>query len=768
MATTDLPGVEASTLVTPLSLAAELPATLIGGKARTLAVLKRGGFPVPDGFVVTTAAFERCAALHELPADTPQNAVERLTFPDDLVAAIDTALAALGAGAVAVRSSSVAEDLADSSFAGQYESVLDVCGVTAVSAAIRRCWASAFAARVRAYQLSRGEEAGGMAVLVQRMVAADAAGVAFTANPLTGDPEVAIVSSVHGLGERLVSGSADAEEWTVGVETAERTHGAELEVLDAATAQRIARMAREIAATFKTPQDVEWAMTGGAIAVLQARPMTALPAPMAWSAPGPGLWTRYFRFGEWLHDPVTPLFAEWPLTAMENALAAAAKKDLGVVYRPPHHRQVNGWYFGRFPDLGPRLLLSMLLHRPALLLAAGPATALFGDFGARHGIDPAVRRWETATLPAYRSVVQEGEARLATADATELCALVDRVAAAAGEYFYDQTVTGGFAWKAEAPLAGFYRHNLQPRLGGSHQTLLQGLYEPPAALPAHAVDSLDWYFPTVGEQEGRLQAPAASVRFLALVGEREHQTRRCRDLLSGKPRLLHRFDRLLSVAQRYVPVRERQAAELTLGWPLLRRTVLRLGEILARGGVLSDAEQVFFLTRDELTAALGADGKAAALAVRARERRATWEQQRRLLAPLMLGSWSATTRRLYRDQIEGLRSGPPVESADHLRGQPASPGRATGPARIIRGADELGRLQSGDVLVARATLPAWTPLFTRATAVVTDGGSVAAHASLVAREFGIPAVVATGDATARLRDGQIVTVDGNAGVVELR
>lgn len=103
-----------------------------------------------------------------------------------------------------------------------------------------------------------------------------------------------------------------------------------------------------------------------------------------------------------------------------------------------------------------------------------------------------------------------------------------------------------------------------------------------------------------------------------------------------------------------------------------------------------------------------------------------------------------------------------------MRGEPASPGRATGPVRVVHGAEDFERFRKGEVLVAQATAPAWTPLFSRAVAVVTDGGSLAAHASLVAREFGIPAVVATGDATVRLKDRQIVTVDGSAGLAEVQ
>ena len=98
-------------------------------------------------------------------------------------------------------------------------------------------------------------------------------------------------------------------------------------------------------------------------------------------------------------------------------------------------------------------------------------------------------------------------------------------------------------------------------------------------------------------------------------------------------------------------------------------------------------------------------------------------------------------------------------------GHPASAGSATGPVRIVHSPQDFGGFRDGDVLVAKATAPAWTPLFARAAAVVTDGGTLAAHASLVAREYAIPAVVGTGDATVRLHTGQLVTVDGTAGTV---
>jgi pyruvate,water dikinase len=223
--------------------------------------------------------------------------------------------------------------------------------------------------------------------------------------------------------------------------------------------------------------------------------------------------------------------------------------------------------------------------------------------------------------------------------------------------------------------------------------------------------------------------------------------------------VLARFDALLEVAQRYATLREQQAREFTLGWPLLRRCALRLGEAITEDGAIDDPADVYFLTRPELGAHEGTRNAVA-------ERKKRWERQRRLAAPLTLGDPPRAIRNLVHGAAEAARTRP-VSSDALLVGEPASPGRASGAVRIVRGPEDFRSFRDGEVLVARLTAPAWTPLFGRAAAVVTDGGTLAAHASLVAREYGIPAVVGAGDATLRLRDGQAVTVDGGAGTVEL-
>jgi phosphohistidine swiveling domain-containing protein len=218
----------------------------------------------------------------------------------------------------------------------------------------------------------------------------------------------------------------------------------------------------------------------------------------------------------------------------------------------------------------------------------------------------------------------------------------------------------------------------------------------------------------------------------------------------------------LRANQHYAVIREERARDFTLAWPVQRACVRRLGEHLVAAAALDRADDVFFCTRDEVLARTA--GQAEPTYATARERRERWQRQRALSAPLTLGRPPRLIGNVIDRAVRQAR-GPRKVGEGVIVGHPASAGRATGPVRIVHGRQDFAAFRQGDVLVSKATAPAWTPLFARAAAVVTDGGTLAAHASLVAREYAIPAVVGTGDATRRLHSGQQVTVDGAAGTV---
>ena len=780
---------------------------LVGGKGANLRRLLSLGLPVPPGFVVTTAAYRAFLAangLEELAVADPAALAARIAeapVPDGLRAAMLAAYQRLGAGMVAVRSSGTAEDLATASFAGQHDTFLDVSGPEGLLAAVRACWASLWTTRAVAYRRQRGwdEYAGdptnrvssqedysvplALAVVVQVMVPAEAAGVAFTANPVTGDRTETTISAVRGLGERLVSGEGVADEWVVrGVGAAKAILRRRVDgVLTAEQVQAVAELARRIEGHFGTPQDVEWAVVGGKLFVLQARPMTALPAHVTWAAPGGGGWMRNFRLGEWLPEPVTPLAESWLLVRMEEGEVDAEARDFGLRPRSPYHVIVNGWYYsspigGGLPLRG----VAAALTRHPLRIAALALSTSRPDAAERLFITAVARRWRKELLPRYQRLVALWQARVETASSIELVRAIDAVGSVAGEYLWDLSVVGGHAWKAEHALARFCHQHLPNQAIRGHQSLLLGLPAPFPETPSHAVQSLDWIRPTLGEalSASVLTSDELAERRARLEVERRIAETACREELAARPRLRHRFDTLLALAQRYAVLREEQAGWFTLGWPLLRRSVLRLGDELRLRGVIDQAGDVFFLTRMEVDAGLRADqvgrgGEVGDLRAAVIARRDEWARQRRLSPPLVLGS--PFSARVIARATDAMRAPGTVaedhpnrhEGQDVLKGMPASPGQATGPVRVILGPDDFERFQPGEVLVAQVTAPAWTPLFGLAAAVITDGGSLAAHASLVAREYGIPAVVGAGDATARLRDGQRVLVDGSAGVVTM-
>lgn len=744
---------DAGLIVASLAEAGSADRALLGGKAAELARLAAAGFAVPAGIVVTAAAIGDPELDVRLPAIAGR----------------------LGGDRFAVRSSGAAEDLPDASYAGLYETYLNV-PASDLGVAVRRCFAAAASDRVTAYHQRRGGAPAAMAVLVQVMVDPVAAGVAFTAHPVTGDRGQTVVTAVAGLADPLVSGQSTGEEWTITASgtSLTRTGPGRERVLTGRQADAVAGLARRVADRYGgRPQDIEWAIDrAGKLWLVQARPMTAVPEPVSWTPPGPGLWMRNFRLGEWLPEAVTPLFATWLLPVLEEGYLDGMQSSVGVRV-PFRYALVNGWYYNAAPIPSPKLLASVLrqggwravkiLYNALVQVGRNPAAA---DQAVLAGIE---RAWRYQHLPRYRDLVASAQTEVEKAEPPRVAELVDELGREAGMYLFYLAIVGGSAWKMEARLTRFARENLAaalPAEEGGPQVLLRGLPGTTLAVAGHAVQSVDWYHPVAGELPiGQPLPDTARQRHDELATQRTAAEQRCRTALSDRPRHRTAFERLLEVNQRYAAIREEQARDFTLAWPVLRRCAGVLGRFLTETGAIDQTDDLFFCTRDEVLAVLGdlSGGPIGGIG----GRRAMWQRQRRLVAPLTLGRPAPVTGDVI-DRVVRFARGRSQIPEGALVGHPASAGRATGPVRVVNGPEDFAVFEDGDVLVARATAPAWTPLFARAAAVVTDGGTLAAHASLVAREYGIPAVVGTGNATQILHPGQIVTVDGTAGIITLQ
>ena len=325
--TTTTPGTE-----TVLPLAAATDYHIAGRKAATLARLAARGFPVPPGVVV--------------PADVMDQAVDRnLEVSADATADLLRAARALGDVPLAVRSSGVNEDGADASYAGLFTTVLDVRGEAALVEAVRACWRSAFDTQVTSYA---GAQPPRLAVLIQPMVAATAAGVAFTADPVTGERGCIVIDAVAGIGERLASGAVTPDRWVVRGDVIHQDSTAEA-TIDESRARLVADLARGVEAELGAPQDIEWALIDTEVVLLQARPITSLtdePVPIPEEVPA-GYWTR-----ETSHAPLPWRPFTEALTDTVNAAIRGPSTEFGLLFDGAQFRNIGGWEYIRIVPLG--------------------------------------------------------------------------------------------------------------------------------------------------------------------------------------------------------------------------------------------------------------------------------------------------------------------------------------------------------------------------------------------------------------------------------
>ncbi|MEZ7129808.1 PEP/pyruvate-binding domain-containing protein [Nonomuraea sp. AD125B] len=823
-------------LVLPLDdPAADL--ALAGGKGASLARLARAGLPVPRGFHVTTAAYRAFVAgfRDEIDPRDPEGTAAlfaRHEIPDQVAAAIREAYAGLGDDvAVAVRSSATAEDLPELSFAGQQDTFLNVRG-DGLLPAVLRCWASLWNARAIAYRDRNGvpHDDVALAVVVQELVDADAAGIMFTADPVTGALDETVINASWGLGEAVVGGQVtpdtlvlrggavvreqvgDKTVMTVRTPdgTEDRPVPAELRrapVLSAAQAAELAALGTRVQDLYGVPMDVEWARRAdGTLAVLQARPITGLRArPEEWndSLKGEYLWTAG-NLGEAIPDVMTPITWSYVRLFIHEAMSASALPGFDMV----------GNIGGRF-----YMNLSTVHTIAAAMGMAKRTSATENVFGKLPpGLDVpkvALSRWEIIrrvlpmavglqrrvrtnlkAMPAFlassRRRCEELRARVAaTPTAPELAGLWEReirphvVTACRMLEAAGRQGGGTLVWTrdklrklagegdAEAMLSG-----VDAGGGLASMGLLLGLSrlargeitreEFAAAYGHRGPHEFEVSKPRPGEDPAWIDAQLAGLRDLrtdteALLARQE----RAREEAWARFAARHpgREARMRERVRRWGAVvrdREEARSETMRAFWVLRAFTLRAGELTGHG------DDVFFLSLEELLGLLRGD---AAGLERVPARRAAYERYAALppYPVLIVGHfdpvrWAADPDR--RADVYDARGGlAPV--GDAVTGFPGAPGVVEGVARVLAGPDEGDRLKPGEILVTTLTNVGWTPMFPRAAAVVTDLGAPLSHASIVARELGIPAVVGTGNATMRLRDGDRVRVDGERGTVEL-
>jgi rifampicin phosphotransferase len=820
---------------------------MAGGKGLNLMRLTQAGMPVPPGFVVSTAAYaafvaynslddQLVAAFAELEEGQPleeistqiRAAFEQGEFPAELSQQITEAYRHLGHGdlAVAVRSSATAEDLAEASFAGQQDTYLNVRGEKELLDSIRRCFGNLWSERAIGYRARQGLAplSAQLAVVVQQMVFAEAAGVAFTADPVSGDSNLLVIEAVYGLGEALVSGlvtpdhlvldkhsgallSYSVAEKTIQiVSTPDGTQEQAVprsrqmrRVLNEAQTRMLYQLAQKIEAVYSRPQDLEWCLADGNLYIVQARPITTLPQiPVTWQAPGEGQWLHGGGTFEMITEPISPLFETSLLPIFYQAIIQMLV-GIGLEKALPSdpYRVVNGHIY----------LHMQLRLRPWHLFG------VLRDF-ALH-LDSMKDQENEQTL--YReTVAQLSQPAIETLSSEQILARLQALGEAGMRYWLQIMKVVQVIYRQEKAFHDFYqriRHNDDPepeiflrgqkikpweaecstfdlaqlarKLNLAERLLADGdavLTQPEsvtaisewhAALEAHLehyghqLVSFDLSLPTLADDPRPVLAAIRAflegkespyTRQEQMTAEREQATSVILKRLSRRERA--KFTRLFETAQHAARTREDALFEVGLAWTQMHRCALELGRRLTRGGVIDRAADVFWLTMDEIHGAFATPVSLKAIILERQIHNQAWS---RVNAPYLLpvGSrpafwwhWIFPTPELQRHP-----------DAHTLIGLGVSPGKVTGVARVIHSLDEMEQIHPGEILVARTTTPAWTPLFARISGLITDLGGPLAHGSIVAREVGIPAVMGTGNATQKNHSGQVVTILGSEGKV---
>lgn len=783
------------TLGTTVALtdAARVDVGLVGGKAQQLGRLAAAGRAVPPGFVVPSTVTDLGAIRAELAE----------------------ALLEIGAP-VAVRSSAVAEDRDHASYAGQYTTVLDVHDLEAVIAAIETCWASATSAAAASYRSAQGDSDARMAVIVQRMVPARCAGVAFSANPVTGADEI-VVEAVAGLGDELTDGAVTPERWVTDANgRPELLDAPGAPVLTSADAATIASEVAAIAADHGGPVDIEWAFDGGVLWVVQSRPITALPiAPMVEPPKG----QTWVRADAYFPEPITPLsYDAW--LPQHTAAFAHVTEHFGLPFDGIDHRYWYGRVYDRLLPVGgvqkdhplpPRVVLKLAMRfapplRKRLAIAARadaddlPMAAIEAwESGGRDRL----RRRTRELLDVDRSTLNDREladhlddaiaqVRQAAIDhftlsfagtfilTGQLGLLMEELLGWAPERVVDLVQGHGGASTAlgesldalavavrsspderQALVAAWADRHGHRVLGGD---LRQATWaEDPSVVDAMVDVRLDR--PSNDSAGPTESAAAAEAEALAAITDP-----------ADRARFVHALER----ARRGRPYGDETEADALEAPALVRYIALEAGPRLVRAGVLRRPAEVFFLTTAELASVL----RSGSIPVSELDRRQG--EYRWALAndgPAVIGTlhdgvptadvlpkaarpvagaglWSVAL--FEADATTVADAGADVGG---LVGVPASPGTVTGPARVIADPSEFARVQPGDVLVCHHTMAAWSPVFPIVAGLVTEHGGPLSHPGTLAREYGIPAVLSVAGATTIIADGATVTVDGTRGLV---
>lgn len=798
-----------------------------GGKAAALSSLAEMGFDVPPFIAVKPEAFG-AAGLESAAA-----------------AGLRQSLDALGEGPFAVRSSGREEDGASHSHAGQFLSLLNVAKAEVGDRAVE-VWRSGLSDSVRSYRRTRGlnPDGGAPAVIVQRMVKARAAGVLFTADPVSGRRERIIVSAVSGLADQLVGGEVDGDDYVIDKNDGRLLEGPQSGALRSADLQALASLAKRVESAFGRPQDVEWAFEGDRLFVLQARPITTAlrDTPIADSTAAifdnsniiesyPGVTAPLtYSFAQYVYARVYRVFLR--LVGVDEATirahAAVFDNMLGRIDGRIYYNLIN-WYrtLALLPGFAinrgymetmmgvgeplPVAIVDAIAPPPLRGLRAAREWARIGRVGLRLLFEALRLHRSIATF--YRRLdraLEQPSDHLAAMPLTDLAAEYRRIEAELLDRWDAPLINDFLCMMAFGASRKLLQRWAGPEGLSAHNDIMIGQGDIVSAEPAQRIRRMGALIKgdaavltrlaagDGGALEARPDLAAEVKAYLAKFGDR------CTEELKLESATLHDdptplfasiaaaagaagaqhtpigIDARLSSLFPDRPLR-RWLARWAVGWAKARvrdrenlrfertrifgrarRLFFAAGRQFAALGVIEQPRDILFLTVQEMLGAIEGFGVTADLKGLVAVRKS--EQERHALLPDPPERISIQGAAISGSSVH-VPPAPSTTGDDRQRqGTGCSAGKVVAQARVIRD-PRTEMLLPGEILVARNTDPGWIAVFTNASAIVVERGSLLSHSAIVARELGIPCVVGIKGALDWIHSGERVSVDGASGIV---
>jgi rifampicin phosphotransferase len=854
--------------------------TVVGGKGANLGELARiKGIRVPDGFCVTTEAYKKITEnnreldglldeLTGLKAEERENireisakirsVIENIPVPTEIAEEIADHLAKLGEkDAYAVRSSATAEDLPTASFAGQQETYLNIIGKEAVIRHAARCWASLFTERAVIYRLRNGFDHRQvyLSVVVQKMVFPQAAGILFTADPVTSDRKALSIDAGFGLGEAMVSGLVNADNYRVrrGKVIEKRISAKKLAVYAApdggTTARaveperqnaqvltdeqilRLERIGRTVERHFGCPQDIEWCLVDETFYIVQSRPITTLfPVPEAGDQEN----HVYLSAGhqQMMTDPIKPLgLSVWQLTTQAPMRTAGGRLfvDVTRLLASPESRKnllnVMGGHDPLMKDALETVIERGDFIEPSpddnkdLSPGSGDQGRSLRDFQTLKEYDPAVvdeliERSETEIEALKRIIQTKSGPELFDFIVEDIRQLKRHLSDPQG-FGVIMTAMNAAVWinekmkewlgeqNAADAISQSVPNNITSEMGLALLDVADAIRPYPELIEylrqAKDDDFLDEMVKFDGGRESRdairafldkygmrcageiditktrwSEKPAALVpiilnhvknfernesgrkfergRLEALTKERE-LLERLKRLPDGEQKAAE-TKRMIDLVRNFAGYREYPKYGMIRRYFVYKQALMKEAERLVQARVIRERADIYYLTFEELREAV----RTHQLDYRIiDQRKDEYQSYEKLSPPRVITSDGEIIAGEYK------RENLPAEA---IVGLPVSSGVVEGRARVILNMEEAD-LEDGDILVTSFTDPSWTPLFVSIKGLVTEVGGLMTHGAVIAREYGLPAVVGVENATKLIKDGQRIRVDGTAGYLEI-